>query len=128
MASEVKEIKTVDPRHGLGRRGEDLAADFFIRRGFQIVARNWKCRRGELDLVICRGLDLRVIEVKTRQKAGPAGPQETVRNAKLSKIWEAAARFSEAHPELPDEMHVDVFTVSFTSAGVPVYRWMKDFE
>lgn len=122
-----KEI-TPDPRHGLGRRGEDLAAAFFIWRGYQVIARNWKCRRGELDLVIHKGDELRVIEVKTRLTAGPVGPQEAVTYSKMSKIWEAAARFSEAHPELPDEMHVDVLAVTFTAGGIPVYRWMKDFD
>ena len=39
----------------LGRAGEDLAADWYIARGYQIVERNWRSKVGELDLVCARG-------------------------------------------------------------------------
>jgi putative endonuclease len=112
----------------LGRRGEDLAAEFFIRRGFTIVARNWHCRGGELDLVVFKGEELRVIEVKTRRSSTALQPWETVTDVKLERIGTALARFLAAHAELPDEAHIDVLAISFTRAGTPVYRWLKDFE
>lgn len=129
MASQIKAGLTQDPRHQLGTRGENLAADFFIKRGYAVVARNWKCPLGELDLVIQKGEELRIIEVKTRQRnGGPVGPFETVTRAKLSRLGEAAARFLERHPALPEDAHLDVFCVTFTDAGVPRYQWLKDFE
>lgn len=127
MASQAQ--ADIDPRHSLGARGEELAADFFIKRGFTVVARNWKCPQGELDLVIRKGEELRIIEVKTRQgSGGPVGPFESVTGAKLSRIAEAAARFLDAHPMLPEDAHVDVLCVTFTTAGVPVFQWLPDFE
>ena len=42
---------TTDARRGLGARGEQIAADALIERGFALVARNWRCPRGELDIV-----------------------------------------------------------------------------
>ena len=42
-------------RRQLGRQGEDLAATWYEKRGFEVVARNWSCRAGELDIVACKG-------------------------------------------------------------------------
>ena len=50
----------------LGRRGEQLAVDHLESRGMRVVARNWRCRLGEIDIVARDGSDTVVVEVKTR--------------------------------------------------------------
>jgi putative endonuclease len=112
----------------LGHHGEDLAVDFFARRGYAVLARNWKCRYGELDLVIHQHGETRLIEVKTRRWSSPDGPREAVTDRKLARMGEAAARFFQEHPELDPEAHFDVLEVTFHASGVPVFRWLKDFE
>jgi putative endonuclease len=56
-----------DPRHVLGRRGERLAADHLERLGFAILARNFRTRHGEIDLIAFDGEVLVFAEVKTRR-------------------------------------------------------------
>src|SRR5688572_29165892 len=51
----------------LGRAGEDRAARYFEERGYSVVARNWRCREGELDLIVEAPGELVVVEVKTRR-------------------------------------------------------------
>jgi putative endonuclease len=46
---------------GLGKRGEDLAADYLAGAGLVVLSRNWRCRDGELDLVATDGDQLIVI-------------------------------------------------------------------
>ncbi len=124
-------MTSADPRHELGRRGEDLAADFFERRGYAVAARNWRCPYGELDLVVFRASDgdLRAIEVKTRQgNPKEFRPYEVVTSEKLDRIGEALARFLEEHPELPQEAHFDVLAITFIPGSVPVFQWVQDFE
>lgn len=132
MAAEEKITSTPrssSERKILGIRGEDLAADFFIRHGFEVIARNWRCPEGELDVVVRNGDDVRVVEVKTRRGTyHNSGPEEVVDDAKLDRLWEAIAWFLEKHPELPQDIHLDVMTVTFTSADTPVFGWLKDFE
>lgn len=125
MASEAKKIT-----QEVGRRGEDTAADFFRTQGYEVVARNWKCRGGEIDLIVRKGNEMRVVEVKARRgpHRGPLGPHETVTDRKLSKIGIAAALFFAAHPALPQEAHIDVVTVLFFSDRAPDIQWLKDFE
>ncbi|MEM9614186.1 MAG: YraN family protein [Actinomycetota bacterium] len=50
----------------MGRRGEDAAAAWYRRRGYRIVARNWRVRAGEIDLICARGDLVAFVEVKTR--------------------------------------------------------------
>ena len=56
-----------DPRHSLGRRGEQLAAEHLERLGYRVVARNYRTRFGELDLVATDDYVLVFCEVKTRR-------------------------------------------------------------
>lgn len=57
-----------------GRWGEDLAAAWYVRRGYRVLARNWRCPIGEIDLVVGRGRLVVVAEVKARRSDayGPA--------------------------------------------------------
>ncbi|MBV8236318.1 MAG: YraN family protein, partial [Acidimicrobiia bacterium] len=53
-------------RRALGASGEQAAADWYVTNGYEIVARNWRCRDGELDLIVRRGRTFVFCEVKTR--------------------------------------------------------------
>ena len=56
-----------DRRRALGRRGEELAADYLQRRGYSVLDRNARTRYGEIDLVVHRRHALVFVEVKTRR-------------------------------------------------------------
>ena len=62
---------SADPRHTLGRHGEELAAEHLERLGYRIVARNYRTRFGELDLVATDEHVLVFCEVKTRRAGDP---------------------------------------------------------
>lgn len=125
MAPEAQKVT-----QEIGGRGEEMAADFFRTKGYRVIARNWKCRGGELDLVIQKGEEVRIIEVKARcgPHRGPLGPHETVTDQKLHKIGIAVGLFFATHPHLPQEAHIDVVTVLFFPDKPPTIEWLKDFE
>ncbi|HET6954296.1 MAG TPA: YraN family protein [Acidimicrobiales bacterium] len=77
----------------LGARGEQLAADWYAARGYRLVARNWRCREGELDLVVARPGELVFCEVKTRSSDRFGVPAEAVTAAKQRRIRLLATRF-----------------------------------
>lgn len=71
----------------LGRRGEDLAAEYLSGRGLVVLARNWRCVEGELDIVATDGAGTVVFcEVKTRSGLGFGSPVEAVTRAKRRRI------------------------------------------
>ncbi|MGH3521117.1 MAG: YraN family protein [Haloechinothrix sp.] len=77
----------LEARHlALGRKGEDLAHRFLESRGLTVLARNWRCREGEVDIVATDGERLVVCEVKTRSGVGYGAPAESVTHVKAARI------------------------------------------
>ncbi len=77
----------------LGRRGEQLAARWYESRGWEILARNWRCAGGELDLVCRRGRTVAFCEVKSRSGSRFGAPVEAVDAAKQRRLRRLAARY-----------------------------------
>ena len=77
-----------DPRQELGRLGESAAEAFLVRRGLVILARRYRRRSGEIDLIAEEGQTLVFIEVKTRSPApDSASPAESVTSALNGGAW-----------------------------------------
>lgn len=73
-----------------GRQAEALAAAFIERRGLAIVARNWRCRFGEIDLIARDGRALVFIEVRARASRSHGGAAESIGASKRRKLLAAA--------------------------------------
>lgn len=89
-----------DPRHQLGRHGEGLAAQHLERLGFEIVARNFRTRHGELDLVAYDGTTLVFVEVKSRRQGG-GSPWESLHLKKRAQVRRIASAYLNSAPERP---------------------------
>lgn len=108
----------------LGRRGEELAAEYLQRHGMQILDRNWRCRAGELDIV---ALDARVLvaaEVKTRRSLDYGHPFEAVTAAKLARLGALGRAWRSEHRcVLP--LRVDVVAVLDDGEGEPCLEHLR---
>ncbi|WP_424188575.1 YraN family protein [Actinokineospora sp. G85] len=85
--------QTPAPHLATGRRGEDIAARYLTSTGLVVLARNWRCELGELDLVCADGAGVVVCEVKTRSGAGYGTPAEAVDDAKARRIRALGVRW-----------------------------------
>lgn len=97
---------------GIGRRGEDAAGHAYLRRGYRVIARNWRCRLGELDLVAERRGVLVFCEVKTRRGAGFGGGYEAVTWRKRAKLRSLADAFLQETGFRPRAIRFDVASVA----------------
>ena len=87
-----------------GKWAEDLVSRWYEQHGYVIVARNWRCKRGELDVVACKDGVLVVCEVKARASNAFGTPAEAVTLAKQLKVRRATADFRTSMRESNDEI------------------------
>jgi putative endonuclease len=104
----------------LGRAGENAAAAFYRRRGFRVVDRNYRCRSGEIDLVVRRGRLLVFCEVKTRTSQRWGEPAEAVGALKQGRLRRCAGTWLAEHSGSRRELRFDVVSVAVTQGGLEV--------
>lgn len=76
-----------------GRHGERLAANFLESKGFEIVERNYRFGRAEIDLIARKDRWLLFVEVKTRSSVGYGHPEEFVDRGKMNRLYFAAEQY-----------------------------------
>lgn len=76
-----------------GAEAERRAASFLERQGLELVARNWRCRFGELDLVLREGETLVFVEVRRRARRDFGGAAESITAAKRQRLLRAARHY-----------------------------------
>lgn len=74
----------------LGTKGEILAENLLIGKGYQIICRNWTYRKCEIDIIASDGEFIIFVEVKTRSSLQWENPEDAVSKAKIKRIVEAA--------------------------------------
>ncbi len=82
-----------DPRKGLGSAGERLAATYLQQKGLTILATNWRCPLGEIDIIAREGDVVAVVEVKTRRGRAAGTPEQGVTPAKQQKLCQLAQAY-----------------------------------
>src|SRR3954449_2818392 len=88
ILSTVRKSVQPKPVHGLGDRGENVAARYLTNLGYKIIIRNFRCDVGEIDIVARHGKTLVFVEVKTRAYDDPT-PEEQVNQVKQHQITKA---------------------------------------
>ncbi|MGK8523419.1 YraN family protein [Nocardia asteroides] len=107
-------------KQALGAHGEELAARFLCAAGMEIVARNWRCRYGELDLVVRDGDVTAFVEVKTRSGLGYGTPAESVTYVKQQRIRRLALLWLAEQDGPWRRIRFDVVSVLVARGSAPV--------
>jgi len=114
-----------DGRRELGRLGEALAGSRLEAAGLRVVARNWRCREGEIDLVAAGPGLLVFCEVKTRRGDGYGSPAAAVTPAKQARLRRLAAAYLAASLTPPCRVRFDVVVVTWPRGGRPVLDYRQ---
>jgi len=109
-----------------GGTGEAATAELYLRRGYRIVARNWRCGLGELDIVAARAGRIVICEVKTRRGAAFGGGYEAVDRRKRSKLRLLADAFLADWPAGVVEVRFDVASVAIGRDGSASVELFED--
>lgn len=115
------------PHLASGRRAEDLALATLIAKGLRLIARNYHCPQGELDLVMTDGEALVIIEVRYRRDRGFGSALESVDTRKQEKLLRAAQHFLQQDARYRRRpLRFDVVAVSASTDGETTSDWIKD--
>jgi putative endonuclease len=110
---------STDPRQRLGALGETLAAEHLVRRGFEILERNYRTRWGELDIVAFDGQTVVFCEVKTRRLSrSDRTPFESIHHRKRLQVRRMAGSWMHDRPQRPRAAAIrcDAIAVTFDRA------------
>ena len=106
-------------RSRLGARGEGVARKYLEAKGYQIVATNFRCQWGEVDIIAHDGDCLVFVEVHTRRDPGQYGtPEESVTQKKRDKLIATAETYIQSHLTPPEEWRIDLVGVRVDIRGV----------
>ena len=85
-----------------GAQAEEAAGDFLTHRGLQLLERNYRCRFGEIDLIMAEGHTIVFVEVRYRRNNTFGGSLESITAGKREKLLRAARHYMAAKKEFPD--------------------------
>jgi putative endonuclease len=110
----------------LGRTGEGAALERYLRSGYRLLARNWRCRLGEIDLVLVRDGTVVFCEVKTRRGTAYGAPYEAVTWGKQQRLRKLAEAYLFAPRFSPIAVRFDVASVIVDARGVSRVEVLED--
>src|SRR5213592_2157363 len=126
MSVAGRTVRGMDTRPLTGRFGEAATETRYVRRGFRVVARNWRCGIGELDLVLQRGELLVICEVKTRRGGRFGSGFDAVDARKRRKLRSLAEAFLQQHAVGPVAVRFDVASVRLRRNGSALVDVFED--
>ena len=101
----------INQRQELGKEGEDFAADYLQKQGYEIIDRNFECKQGEIDIIAKDKNEYVFIEVKTRQNFHYGMPCEAVDERKQKHIWNATRYYIYSHKLEDQYIRIDVIEI-----------------
>lgn len=111
----------------LGKYGEDLAATYLQDRGYQIVARNWRCGLGEIDLIAKDKAQIVFVEVKTRNGEGFGHPFEAITSAKVDRMRKLVSLWRTENPNSNLGVRLDAIAVLIKNGRVAIEHLKRVF-
>jgi len=106
-------------RPAVGERGEAIAAEHLLTSGWRIVERNWRCRRGEIDIIAMDGEWLVFVEVRSGTTLRFGRPEESVGLRKRRRLVDLGELYLQS-VSWDGPWRIDVVAVSMAASGLPL--------
>lgn len=109
----------------IGKEGEKLAEAYLAERGYQMLQRNWRYGRYEIDLIAIKNGLLRFVEVKFRSYNQFGNPEEAVTKKKIKSLMQAIEQYLYLNPQHED-FRLDVLSITQHSPDNTEYFLIED--
>lgn len=111
----------------LGKQGEQLALQHLLKKGYQLLEKNWRFGRDEIDIIMQEGDELVIVEVKTRENNYMGEPEEAVTRSKQKRIIQAAHAYVEDQ-SLDLDVRFDVVGIIINSKKTEINHIKDAFQ
>lgn len=109
----------------IGALGEKLAAEYLAQEGFIVIARNWRCAHGELDLVAQEGACFVAVEVKTRSGTGYGNPLESITARKAARLRRLLLEWNRLHGHRSAMLRIDAVGILLSRGSAPLIDHLR---
>lgn len=109
----------------LGKLGEDLAADFLIKNGYEILERNWTFQKAEIDIIAQKDQILAIVEVKTRSSIDFGLPQDFVKPKKIQLLVKAVNQYVNLH-DIESNIRFDIVAIQKNATQKFIIEHIED--
>jgi putative endonuclease len=110
----------------LGKKGEILAVEYLQGKGYQIIEKNWKYKRKEIDLIARKNNLIIVVEVKTRSSDAFGHPEEAVNRTKQKYLIEAADQYLQ-QLNYDAEVRYDIISIILSGEDINISHFKEAF-
>lgn len=113
----------------IGKYGENLAKDFLIKKGYEILEMNYRFSRlAEIDIIAKKGDSLHFVEVKTRTQKFFGAPTEAVNSAKLKQIYSCAVFYMNNSKKKYKSYQIDVIGIELSGKEVKKLDFIENIS
>ena len=109
-----------------GQYAEQAALAFLQGQGLKLVERNFRCRRGELDLIMRDGATLVFVEVRYRADRRFGGALASIGSGKRRRLRAAAEYYLQGLHRAPPPCRFDVVAMDGGKGGAPTIQWLRN--
>jgi putative endonuclease len=113
----------MDKRKNLGKLGEDMAVDYLLKNQFNVLHRNWRYGKKEIDIIAERAKKLHFIEIKTRRTNRYGYPVDNVSRAKIRNMMTVACHYQQLYPEY---QYIQFDVISITLEPKLTFFYIED--
>ena len=117
----------MNSNQSVGKYGEDRAAEFLLRLGYEILERNWRGKTGEIDIVARDRNCLVFAEVKTRTRTGFGHPFEAITAKKIQTMRSLVSQWCQSRNLTSNEVRLDALSVLIISGHVTIEHLKQVF-
>lgn len=110
----------------LGKKGEDLAVDYLLGKGYEIIARNYSFQKAEVDIIAKKAQILAIVEVKTRSTADFGDPQDFLKPKQIQRIVLAVDEFVTSN-KMDVEVRFDIIAIVKTNSTISIEHFEDAF-
>ena len=103
----------------LGNKGEQLAVDFLLKKGYEIIERNYRFEKAEVDIIAQYGDTLAIVEVKTRSTSDFGNPQDFVKPKQIKNLVKAVDEYVTVN-DLDVEVRFDIIAIVKTGKSFEI--------